>query len=75
MSFAKGNRKDKTVNMSEECLIYIDPLEDFNEVTRYTFCYKDIVGGQTSARRNPTGTILGNQAIKQEANAYINIKQ
>jgi hypothetical protein len=32
------------------------------------------VGGQTSARRNPTGTILGNQAIKQEANAYINIK-
>jgi hypothetical protein len=25
------------------------------------------VGGQTSARRNPTGTILGNQAIKQEA--------
>jgi hypothetical protein len=34
-----------------------------------------IVGGQTSARRNPTGTILGNQAIKQEANAYINIKQ
>jgi hypothetical protein len=33
------------------------------------------VGGQTSARRNPTRTILGNQAIKQEANAYINIKQ
>jgi hypothetical protein len=27
------------------------------------------VGGQTSARRNPTGTIPGNQAIEQEANA------
>ena len=34
-----------------------------------------IVGGRTSARRNPTRTILGNQAIEQEANAYINIKQ
>jgi hypothetical protein len=33
------------------------------------------VGGRTSAKRNPTGTILGNQAIKQEANAYVNIKQ
>jgi len=33
------------------------------------------VGGRTSARRNPTGTIIGNQAIKQEANAYVNIKQ
>jgi hypothetical protein len=33
------------------------------------------IGGRTSARRNPTGTIPGNQAIKQEANAYINIKQ
>jgi hypothetical protein len=31
------------------------------------------VGGQTSARRKgPTGTIPGNQAIKQEANAYCN---
>jgi hypothetical protein len=27
---------------------------------------KGIVGGRTSARRNPTGTILGNQAIEQE---------
>jgi hypothetical protein len=26
-----------------------------------------IVGGRTSARRNPTRTIPGNQAIKQEA--------
>jgi len=35
-----------------------------------------IVGGRTSARRKgPTGTIPGNQAIKQEANAYVNIKQ
>jgi hypothetical protein len=34
-----------------------------------------IVGGRTSAKRNPTGTIPGNQAIEQEANAYINIKQ
>jgi hypothetical protein len=33
------------------------------------------VGGRTLAKRNPTRTILGNQAIKQEANAYINIKQ
>jgi hypothetical protein len=34
-----------------------------------------IVGGRTSARRNPTGTILGNQAIKQEVNAYVKLKQ
>jgi hypothetical protein len=33
------------------------------------------IGGRTSARRNPTRIILGNQAIKQEANAYINTKQ
>jgi hypothetical protein len=33
------------------------------------------VGGQTSARRNPTGTIPGNQAIEQPTNAYVNIRQ
>jgi len=39
-------------------------------------CPKCIVGGRTSARRKgPTRTIPGNQAIEQEANAYINIKQ
>ena len=32
-------------------------------------------GGGPQPEENPTGTILGNQAIKQEANAYINIKQ
>jgi hypothetical protein len=34
-----------------------------------------IVGGRTSAKRNPTGTIPGNQAIEQPTNAYINIRQ
>jgi hypothetical protein len=34
-----------------------------------------IVGGRTSARRNPTGTILGNQAIEQPTKAYVNIRQ
>jgi hypothetical protein len=33
------------------------------------------VGGRTLARRNPTGTIPGNQAIEQPTNAYVNIRQ
>jgi len=32
-------------------------------------------GGGPQPEENPTRTILGKQAIKQEANAYINIKQ
>ena len=32
-------------------------------------------GGGPQPEENPTGTIPGNQAIKQEANAYVNIKQ
>ena len=40
------------------------------------FKYTSTIGGRTSARRKgPTGTIPGNQAIEQEANANINIKQ
>ncbi len=41
-SSAEGNRKDRTVDVGEECPICTDPLEDPNEVTRCTFCYKDI---------------------------------
>ena len=32
-------------------------------------------GGGPQPKENPTRTILGKQAIKQEANAYVNIKQ
>jgi len=32
-------------------------------------------GGGPQLEENPIRTILGKQAIKQEANAYINIKQ
>jgi hypothetical protein len=41
-SFAEGNRKDRPVDVGEECPICTDPLEDPSEVTRCTFCHKDI---------------------------------
>jgi hypothetical protein len=38
------------------------------DIQHYSIGYTSsaTVGGRTSARRNPTGTILGNQAIEQE---------
>ena len=41
----------------------------------YLIWQEILQGGGPQPEENPTGTILGNQAIEQEANAYINIKQ
>ena len=42
MSFTKGNRKDRLVNIGKKYLIYTDSLENPNKITRYIFCHKNI---------------------------------
>jgi hypothetical protein len=42
-------------------------------VTSYKYALRTI-GGRTSARRNPTGTIPGNQAMEQQAERIFRTK-
>jgi len=42
-------------------------VQDTRTIAISAVYYSHTVGGRTSARRNPTGTIPGNQAMEQQA--------
>jgi hypothetical protein len=49
---------------------YLIPNSIPYDYRAYEYCR----GGGPQPEENPTRTILGNQAIKQEANAYVNMR-
>jgi hypothetical protein len=68
-------RIDRSEGKGDNLIANQQDCGDSVAINRPCVAHQKHVGGRTSAKRNPTRTILGNQAIEQEANAYINIKQ